>query len=627
MTYKYSQEAKERISRLGQSAVIEFIEEVFPASRRSVYSIMPRVQGFRSGHAAEFKEKQKRLIGQMFQTNSSPEEVNAWKGFSLLWKFWAEEHIGKPFPSSSDSKTLTDSGTAFFGKLADTFPKVAREDIERLFIFSGFADDSKITEAFGLFRPATLLARDNVVDALPIRLGELAERIDAVGMTVVDTGKSIKRLESTTSLLSVELNKSIRDTSLNLNLITELQNLLSVQTKRSDTLMTAINELYVFRKVSNGIIDALKSKIDVCELGINEFSLRDKILNNLAEEVSELQGALHAICVKENEKANLIDENGHNELVEKINYLESRIIENDSSQTTGKYTGFYENKSLFPCEKILSHDDAFNMIASNLQAVGLTKSSSFIVARLTLAAFISGQIVQFCGSLADIVADAVATAVGYSNYHEWRVPVGLVSDEIAFDFIESKAKSSHCLVLRGANLSAFEIYGTAIRDIVVQRQLYKTSYDHLALIATWKQGPAVFPDGGMLTELGPVINTDTLKMRGVSANLPVLNYGCLAQGKWAEIEGLKSDIIGENMDELKYLLDETGFDGGILWRRMINNFYTSLMKIPGGNYIYDLHSVLFFYTLPWAKAKGGPVKEIADIAARELKEFSDKMSV
>ncbi|MFP1961450.1 hypothetical protein [Lonsdalea quercina] len=626
MSYHYSQEAKERISKLGQSAVIDFIGEVSPVLRRKVYTLMPKVQGFRVGSPAELKEKQKRLIGYMFQTHSSPEEIYAWKSFSLFWKFWAEEHIGKPFPMYDNLEPTANSGLTFIRELADSFPKVAREDIERLFIFSGFVDDSNITAAFGLFRPATVLARDNLVDTLPIRLDELEERIDFAEMMVKDSANSIKRLESTTGSFASELKKSVRDISHNLKIITEIQNLLNVQTKRSDTIMKAIEELYAFNKEISCTIESIDSKIDSYSLAVGELSLREKVLNNMTEEISELQTSFNTLCEKENKLTDSGSENSYRDLSERIDYLEKNISKNGSDSVMNQCVKFYENKLPEPYGNILSYDCAFNMIASNLQAVGLIKGSSFTVARLTLAAFISGQIVQFCGSLADIVADAIATAVGAPTYHEWRIPVGLISDTAAFDFIESTADSSRCLVLKGANLSAFEIYGTAIRDIVVQRQLYPTSYDHLALIATWKHGPAVFPDGGTLAELGPVIDTDTLKTRGISARLPGLNSGGLAKDKWDEIEGLKSDGAGEYMDELRDLLDETGFNGGNLWRRMVNHFYSSLMKMPDGNHIYDLHSVLSFYTLPWARIKGGPVNEIADIAARELKEHSEKIS-
>ena len=277
-------------------------------------------------------------------------------------------------------------------------------------------------------------------------------------------------------------------------------------------------------------------------------------------------------------------------------------------------------------DHLSSHEDVFDIISSNLQAVGLTKNSADTVARLALATFISGQIIQFSGSLADVVADAIANAIGARSFHIWRVPVGIISDTDSFSFVESMAESSRCLVLKGANLSAFEIYGTAIRDIVVQRQIYPTKYDHLALIATLKQGPATFPDGGMLAELGPVIDTDILKMRGLSTILPKIKYGCLAKTKWADVEGLQVEDVSEYIEELRELLGETGFHVGSIWKRMIHIFYASLVKIPNGNYMYDLYSVLFFYTITWAKIKNGPVKTIEDIATRELKKHSENMT-
>lgn len=59
---------------------------------------------------------------------------------------------------------------------------------------------------------------------------------------------------------------------------------------------------------------------------------------------------------------------------------------------------------------------------------------------------------------------------------------------------------------------------------------------------------------------------------------------------------------------------------------MVHIFYTSLIKIPNGNYVYDLYSVLYFYALTWARIKGGPVKQIEDIANRELKNHNEEIS-
>jgi len=49
MSYQYSQEAKERVRKLGQSDIIDFIGEVPIALRRKVFSLMPKVPGFRVG--------------------------------------------------------------------------------------------------------------------------------------------------------------------------------------------------------------------------------------------------------------------------------------------------------------------------------------------------------------------------------------------------------------------------------------------------------------------------------------------------------------------------------------------------------------------------------------------------
>ncbi|KAA0646204.1 hypothetical protein E2K66_24290, partial [Escherichia coli] len=43
-------------------------------NRRKAFGCLPKVPGFRAGHPTEIKEKQKRLIGYMFQSHPSSEE-------------------------------------------------------------------------------------------------------------------------------------------------------------------------------------------------------------------------------------------------------------------------------------------------------------------------------------------------------------------------------------------------------------------------------------------------------------------------------------------------------------------------------------------------------------------------
>ncbi|TCQ86877.1 MULTISPECIES: hypothetical protein [Rahnella] len=618
MSYHYSQEAKERIFNLGQASVIEFIDEVPLDLRRIVYKNMPRIHGFRQGTQAELKEKQRRLIGFMFRKHATIEEGKVWKGFSFLWEAWARTHIDKLFPSVANSEAASVSGPVFIRELSDSFPDVAREDIERLFTFSGFADNPDIIETFGNFRSATVLARDKVIDEFPIRLGKFEERIELVEIAANDRDSGFKKLEHTVNLIAEGLESSQGEISHLLTVTAEFSRSIDIEEKFLNELIQVNQDISYLKKKNSDAINSIMSKVDGFILDMEGFSSRENILNTVVNEVSELRVALSEIDVLVNGRSGFIEAEILNRFEEKLTALEGNIARSNPDAMVMHRARFYQNELNVPYINILSQDVAFNIISSNLQAVGLSKSSSFSVARLTLAAFISGQIIQFSGSLADIVAEAIVSAVGAPVYHEWRVPVGLISDEASLDFINSNAESSNCLILKGANLSAFEVYGTAIRDMVVQRQFFATKYDHLALIATWKQGPAVFPGGGMLAELGPVIDTDSLKIRGSSAKLPLINFGKLAKDKWSEIEGLESDNIDISIENLKDLLDEAGFDGGNLWWRMSNRFYTTLMNMPGGNYSYDVHSIMMSLALPWARVKGGPTEEIAHIAAREL---------
>ncbi|BBW20219.1 Druantia anti-phage system protein DruC [Enterobacter kobei] len=626
MSYQYSQEAKERISKLGQSEIIDFINEISPTLRRKAFGFLPKVPGFRVGHPTEIKEKQKRLIGYMFQSHSSSEERNAWKSFSLFWRFWAEEKIGKPFSIHGNLGFEEKAGSVFIREVAKKFPKVARENVERLFLFSGFADDSDIRNAFDLFPPAVVLARDLVVDTLPVRLDELEARIELTANNIEEKNNNIKNIESKLDSFSEKLGVCFDNEKRNLKLITELQTSKISESKRSDVTNKAIDELYHFSNESKQLILSLQEKIDFNALALDAISEHEKLIKSMFNEIAELKNSLTSLCDIQRSNNKLNNTNELKKISERIDTLEINTSQAGAMGTANKVTKFHEIIHHENYEYLSSYEDISNIISLNLQAVGLTKNSAETVARLALATFVSGQIIQFCGSLADIVADAIATAVGAPRYHVWRVPVGIISDKDAFDFTETIAESSRCLILKGANLSAFEIYGAAIRDIVVQRQIYPTNYDHLALIATWTQGPATFPDGGMLAELGPVIDTDTLKMRSLSAILPQLKPGCLVNDKWANIDGLQLDSVDDYGDELRSLLDEAGFDGGILWKRMVHIFYTSLIKIPNVNYVYDLYSVLYFYALTWARIKGGPVKQIEDIANRELKNHNEEIS-
>jgi len=616
MSYQFSQEAKERISALGQAAVVDFIDEIPLDLRRVVYDRLPRIQGFRPGTPAELKEKQKRLIGHLIHPQSS--QTSDWKSFALLWEAWARQRFGKTFPKGDNSESTLGATTNFLKVLANNFPGAAREDMERLFIFSGFPDHPETVEMLERFRPASSLARDQMIDELPVRLGEVDSRLDATEVATADAVDRIRWLEVNSSSLARNMEDVAGEINRSTNAITELQVALNAESARSETIEKAIDTLDITGKKLAEVAIASEARTDLLEQRIRELVACGDGWDGLAGEVAAIKMAVAGLTTRE------VDWTGAAEVIgvltERVAALERILVGNNSGPVTRPRVRLIENNPEGPLFEILSVGTACATIASNLLAVGVTKGAAVSLARQTVAALIAGQMIQFSGSLADMAADAVAAAIGGPAYHEWRVPVGLVSDEAASDCVEVVSESSGCLLLKGANLSAFEVYGAAVRDIVMRRQFAASSNGRLALIASWAQGPAAFPNGGTLAELGPVFDTDTLPMRGVSAKLPQLTFGSLMKEAWGGLDGLDSNASEPAAGELGELLTAVGFEGGRLWKRIANHVYAILRAMPGGSPEADLHSLLVSWAIPWAKATGGPAEEIARIADHELPE-------
>ncbi|KJH65672.1 hypothetical protein [Chromobacterium violaceum] len=623
MSYQYSQEAKERISALGQTAVVEFIDEIPQDLRRVFYSRLPRVQGFRPGTQAELKEKQKRLIGHLIHPEAS--QTFDWKNFAFLWEGWARLQFGDTFPQSDNVEPTADAGSTFLKGLVGSFPGAAREDMERLFIFSGFPDHPDVAVALERFRPASDIARDRMIDGLPVRLGEIESRLEVTKATAEDVVERIERLEAT----SASLAKNVEDASGGLgrssNAVAELWAALDAESARSDRTEKLVDAIDTAGKKFAEATVVSDARTDALEQSMRALVARVDGWDRVATEVAALKSAITDFSARETDWA--VATEAVNVLVERVAALEGILAGGNSGSVTKQRVRLLEHKPNGPFVDIHSIEKACVMVESNLLAAGITKGAAVATARQTVAALIAGQMVQFSGSLADLVADAVAAAIGGPTYHEWRVPVGLVSDEAASDCIEEVAESSGCLLLKGANLSAFEVYGAPVRDIVVRRQFDASSNGRLAVIASWAQGPAVFPNGGTLAELGPVFDTDTLPTRGVSAKLPKLTFGRLMKNSWGQVEGLDNNASKPAAGELGELLKEAGFEGGSLWERIVNLVYATLRAMPGGPLEVDLHSLLVSWAIPWAKATGGPAEEISRIAKRELAERRAEASV
>ncbi|MFK3722346.1 hypothetical protein ACI2KE_00640 [Pseudomonas monteilii] len=619
MSYLYSQEARERISALGVTMITEFIEEVPHTLRKPVFDRQASIPGFRRGSPPEFKEKQRRLIGHLVHPQPGQKGEADWKAFANLWVAWARSRMDSVFPVPD----TTDTGAGFFKRLAELYPNVPRETVERLAAYSGFTDAPGMQAVLNSFHPASTLARDRMIDGLPGRLDkiegyfelaetaaeETAERIDQLENTATATGKAIKQL--TGSLAGVvpdieDLRTALQSAT---DRIQHLSDVAQATAEAQQSVSQVLMRSELHDEQVSAVLDSLATQVANLVAERAQVQVLAEALDSLSARVPDWEVAATNMAA----------------LRERLNEHDFRDSRPRHDISEPARVRLIENEAPGPFVEVSSVDVAWKVIANNLQACGVVKNDANRYARHILAAIIAGQLIQFKGSTADLIADAVAAAIGGAIFHEWRVPVGLLSEDAATDCLEVVRDSSGCLLLKGANRSAFEVYGSAIRDLVARRQFSLTDDTRLVLIATWTHGPAAFPDGGTLSELGPVFDTDEFDMRGAAAQVPLMQFGQRIAEDWVVLHGPAENTRLTLPSTLRERLAQVNFVPGKLWLRVADRAYAQLRLLSAAPAERTLHAVLTQWALPWARSLGGPVEALT-CSATELRSEIDALA-
>lgn len=453
MSYQYGQEAKDRISALGQVEIAEFIDEIPVVIRKPFYDRQAPIPGFRRGTIPEFKKKQERLINHLVHPSAGPKGEADWKLFSNFWVAWAKNKLDVDFPSNDEPSFLPDAGVAFLTHLSEQFSDASREVVERLFLFSGFDQGADTLAAVGRFHPASTLARDRMIDGLPARLdkiegqianaeparAEAAQRIEYLESSLIELVKTVERVVSGIRQVESEAGE-LRGTLHQVAAATEIL--------ESKTRSLSDENKHVFESYS-----AFDRRIESLEKTLKALSVEMGKCAAFSSEVNALQEAVDQL--REHEPSWTQNVEAIQALGNRLDSLELNFSNGGNSLPTKPQVRIFETEPPGPFVDISSPETACETIAWNLQACGIVKGSAFTAARQILAAFTTGQIVQFTGSIADLVAEAVAAAVSGPIFHEWRVPVGLTSDEVATECLEILGECSGGLILKGANRSAF----------------------------------------------------------------------------------------------------------------------------------------------------------------------------
>ncbi|WP_458371695.1 hypothetical protein [Pseudomonas lactis] len=623
MSYLYSQEARERISALGVTMITEFIEEVPHTLRKPVFDRQASIPGFRRGSPPEFKEKQRRLIGHLVHPQPGQKGEADWKAFASLWVAWARSRLDSAFPVPDTLPQAGDTGAGFFKRIAELYPDAPRETVERLAAYSGFADDPAMQAVLNRFHPASTLARDRMIDGLPGRLDKVEDHFELAETAAEETAERIEQLEKTATATGKAVKQLAGSFAGVVPDVEDLRRALQSATER----LQHLNEMAQSTAEAQQAVSQVLARSERHDEQVSAVleSLAAQIANLVAEraQVQEFTDALDTLSARVPD---------WEVTATTMAALRERLGDHDFRNSSPRHdtseparVRLIENETTGPFVEISSVDIAWKVIANNLQACGVVKNDANRYARHILAAIIAGQLIQFKGSMADLIADAVAAAIGGAIFHEWRVPVGLLSEDAATDCLEVVRDSSGCLLLKGANRSAFEVYGSAIRDLIARRQFSLTDDTCLVLIATWTHGPAAFPDGGTLSELGPVFDTDEFDMRGAAAQVPLMQFGQRIAEDWVILHGPAENTRLALPSTLRERLAQVNFVPGKLWLRVADRAYAQLRLLSPGPAERTLHAVLTQWALPWAQSLGGPVEALT-CSATELRSEIDALA-
>ncbi|WP_411066716.1 hypothetical protein [Vibrio alginolyticus] len=620
MNYEFSNAAKERIGSLAQAEITSFIEELPQSILRVVFKALPKVDGFRRNSIAEFKEKQKRLI--MHLTRYERSKVNpGWTVFGKIWELWAKENLGIDLPEVDENLDDVQKALYFFNKLSENYPNLSQEDADKLYKFSGFVTCEQVNSLISSFKKKADIKRDQMVMELPLRLSELESTVKKIESSCREF--EALHLESEVEFDSIEEKlgrvKAISEETTEVLRVTSLissdneQSLREVE-GRLDSVGILQNKLDHSLSVLSDANTSLERRMESIEGELKRQSQRTTEIDTISVAIEGLESRIDNLDQIDdfvNVRSRL------DEMFSKISQLDLRCEGEDVPKTSTQAipSGMKLKKLADETVNLSSISEAYEAIAANLHVVGFTKSETKSLSRKILAGILSGQIIQFSGSLADLACDAVSAAISGSKVLEWSIPVGLVDSISSEKFISSSAKTEvYCAVIKGVNLSAFEVYGAPIREEVIRRQCFLSSSSRTFFLATVKQGPAVFPDGGSITEIGPLFNTDELRIRLTPPRSNKFIFGKL------DYEAMLDEAdrnVSSNQEDLDELIEDTGFHGGNLWARCVSRAYKALRSVPGGNEESDLHAILLNWALPWAIASGNKTDGIERALERD----------
>jgi hypothetical protein len=610
VAWVYSQEAKARIAEVGNKEIARFLAEVPVPDRKRAYACIKTISGFRPDTDAELKEKGKRLVSALSQAPDANSKSHAaeWTAFSFAWLSWGKHQFQSQFPEPP-SEPIVDEHEALTSFLRRIVPEqnitVCREDIERLLLFSGFPLTDKTTADVSWIPTRAALEQAKNAAKIPAELESLKRQVKSRESEIVDLRDSVNAVRVQAETLHRKVGESHGQLS---EFMSEISELKSAQ----DSAQSQSSELgRAFDRNVRGLESGLSKIAEELNSKFGDITEKAEVL------ASSLASNQEAVCRLESAVASLQETAAMpatslaNHALPSVNAAPTRYPD-----VQYKLDGLVTEHSDLTVTSFKDAKTALSVLTRNLSAIGVRKDDSVLVAATVLTGVVAGQLVQFAGSFAELVAEAVAAALSDSQALFWRVPLGL-QDSSETEFVLSQLKKDAspvgCIAIVGVNKSAFEIYGDRLANSVAKSQLgIRNSLPDIPLLATFVNGSGVLPPGPELCCLGPLIDSDAL-IWGRANKHATVTAGRLNSASWKElVEPAKMD---EDMEQVIRSLPKFSFSTK-LWERTARNALLILRRLDKLAGVEHSENFLMHWLLPWARANETPIDVLRDLLAK-----------
>lgn len=581
----YSEDARKRIGNLGASEISEFLGTLSVAHRDIVLAILPRIDGFRKGSPAEIKAKTKALIGSITSGATyryRGHEVE-WRAFSLAWLYWANNIFSiklDKFVGNSQIE-LAEHVVREVGEL-----HCPREDLKKLLLFSSFSDDPD-AERFVALRPGREeLEKRREVAELPGRVQILEERLKG----------ALSRIKEFENFSPPVVKNEGQDDAFQ-----TLARKLEIVTKHIEEIEEKSNlRSVLFEKMEDELRqeNVLIRNTERRHAGLLDLTIKE--IESSKRAAQQLQASLQTCFQRLEELAKKVGETSRSELVQTAQEPKN-VSRSDGWMGAIQLIRPVSKEQVRVLENI---EDVLRALAENYCAIGIDKSDADVIAGIVTAGIVAGQLINFGGAMADLLADATSATLFASGFVDCHVPVGLADgafiDECIQKALQEKSLGNVPIVMRGANRSAFEIYAGEIRKKILNRQVGRTDHlEYRSLFATACVGPSILDFCDSTFEIGPYIDTDHLRW-----SMPRWKKIKIGSVSREVVEGLfkPHDDIQDAQYRVDMVLNAEGKANG-LRRIVLLRALTALAQIPNLNDAVAQEYLLAAWVMPRQRSK------------------------